>query len=150
MPLGGSIWAPETQCVQNRPSRWPLSSPPEGRLRFSSILCTPRVPWESTGLGHFGPKWPKSAQKGGTPCFDQFFSKVPASQTLLSPNSGKKSGEPPQRMVRGGGNLPTFFRFRRQGGVGARDLPEKLVKTGGNPPQINGADPLLSQKNRRR
>ena len=36
---------------------------PEGRLRFSSIPCTPRVPWEFTGLGHFDPKWPKSAQK---------------------------------------------------------------------------------------
>ena len=51
---GGCICALGPQYVQNTPSRWPLSSPPEGRLRFSSTCCTPRGPWEFTGLSHFG------------------------------------------------------------------------------------------------
>ena len=31
------------------------------------------------------------------------------------------------------GDLATFFQISAQGGVGARDLPEKLAKTGGTP-----------------
>ena len=41
----------------------------------------------ATGIHRFGPLLPKMTKKRskrGTPCFDQFFSKVPASQTLLS------------------------------------------------------------------
>ena len=114
-----------TYCVSgaHTPSRWPLSSPPERRLRFSSIPYTPRVPWEFTGLGHFGPKWPKSAQKGGTPFFDEFFSKIPGSQTMLSPIFEKKSGEfppaGPSALFPGFGksrDIPGIFVFFRGGG----------------------------------
>ena len=66
------------------------------------------VPWEFTGLGHFGLKWPKSAQKGGTPCFDQFFSKIPGSQTMLSPIFEKKWGIFPRWTICRGEN-PHFF-----------------------------------------
>ena len=93
----------------NTPSGWPLSSP-EGRLRFYSIPCTPRVPWEFTGLGHFGPKWSESAQKGGTPCFGQFFRKIPGTHPTLSPKSEKKwPNPPPAGPSAGGGGFPHFF-----------------------------------------
>ena len=49
---------------------------------------------------------------GFTPCFGQFFSKVPASQTLLSPKSEKKKwGNPHRWAIRRG--EPHFFRFCR-------------------------------------
>ena len=61
--------------------------------------------------------------------------KIPGTWTMCSPNFGKKWEIPPPHPADGpvGGCPLFFFRFRRQGGVGARDLPEKLVKTGGTP-----------------
>ena len=103
----------ELRCLwcTNRPSGWPLSSPPEDRLRFYSIPYTSRGLQEFASLGHLGPKWPKSAQKGGNPCFDQFFSKIPGSQTMLSSIFETKWGISPRWTIRrGGGDFPTFSR----------------------------------------
>ena len=49
------------------------------------------------------PKWPQSVHKGGAPCFDQFFSKIPGSQTMLSPIFEKKWGICPRWTIRRGG-----------------------------------------------
>ena len=46
---------------------------------------------------------------GVTPCFDQFFSKAPASQTLLSPKSEKKWGNIPPLGHPPWGGEPHFF-----------------------------------------
>ena len=62
------------------------------------------VPQEFTGLG---PKWPKSAQKGGTPCFEQFFRKTKGTHPTLSPKSEKKWATPRWTSRWGGG--PHFF-----------------------------------------
>ena len=46
----------------------------------------------------------------------------------------EKGGETPHPADGPAGGFGHFFyRFRRQGGVGARDLPAKLAKTGGTP-----------------
>ena len=74
------------------------------------------MPQEFTGLGHFGLRLPKGAQKGGTPCFDQFFSKIPGSH-------------PP------GGKPARFPEIRREGSLGARDLPRIVFfRWGGGSP----------------
>ena len=103
-----------------------VSPVPKYTLRVASELTPSRVCYAflqylvlQGGLGihrfgHFGPKWRKSAQKGGTPCFDQFFSKVPAARPCCRRNL-KKSGEiPPRRMVQRG-DLATFFQISATG-----------------------------------
>ena len=57
--------------------------------------------------------------------------KIPGTQTTLSPYLGKKVRGFPRRMVQRG-EIPHvfFFENRRQHGLAARDLTEKLVKTG--------------------
>ena len=61
-----------------------------------------------------------------------------------------RSPPPPEGWSRGGISA-LFFENRRQHDLGRQYLTEKVAEKGGKPPhQINGADPLLSQKNRRR
>ena len=63
------------------------------------------------GIHRFGPLWPKMAKKGSkgdTPCFDQFFSKIPGSQIMLSPIFEKKWGISPRWTICWG-EKPHFF-----------------------------------------
>ena len=60
-------------------------------------------------MRHFGSKWSNSAQKGGTPCFDQFFRKIPGTHPTLSPKSEKKVGKSPHWTIRRGGGISHVF-----------------------------------------
>ena len=65
---------------------------------------------------------------GVTPCFDQFFSKVLGSQTLLSPKSEKK-WDPPRHPP--GGKTTLFSGIRRLHGFCGRYLPRNVFLEGG-------------------
>ena len=108
-----------------------LGSPPRAGYAFLQYLCTSRKLQEFTGLGHFGPKCSKSAQKGGTPCFGQFFRKIPGTHPTLSPKSEKKWATLPPRWDIHWGGSPLFCEIRRLHGSGARDLPRIVFLEGG-------------------
>ena len=91
---------------------------PYGRGTFFSNTLRP-TGCPTTVWGHFGPKWPKITQKGGTPFFDHFFRKVAEIQTPFSPIFEKKCGSPPRwTILRGGGGIRTFFRKSAKMGSG--------------------------------
>ena len=130
-PLGGSIWALETQYVQNRPSRWPLSSPPPPRVGYAFLQY-----FTLQGCSRNSPVWATVAQngqkvlkKGVPPVLTSFFSKIPGSQTMLSPIFEKKWGIFPRWTIRRGGGA-LFYGIRREGSLGVRDLPRTVFFRG--------------------
>ena len=109
--------------------------------RCSGVL---RAPWFGLGCCGFlpqGVKCPSKHDFGDFPiCWTILQGAIgpPLKNTILERSRApgpcvrrisEKSGEIPADGP-AGGIWPIFFRFRRQGGVGARDLPEKLAKTG--------------------
>ena len=95
------------------------------------LACTA---WEASRAHRFHrkcPKSPKSAKKGGTPLFDQFFSKASEIQTLLAPIFEKKVLFSPYLGHPSGGKTALFSENRRIRGVHLCKLPRIVFLEGG-------------------
>ena len=121
------LWCP------NRPSEWPLGSPQRAGYAFLQYLTL-------QGRSRNSPVWATLAQNGQKvlkngvpPVLTSCFSKIPASQTMMSPIFEKKVGNFPPLDHPLAGKPALFSGIRREGSLGARDLPKIVFLEGGSP-----------------
>ena len=91
-----------------------LTPPPRVGYAFLQYFALQGCPRNSLGWATLAQNGQKVLKKGVPPCFDQFFSKIPGSQTMLSPIFEKKWGISPRWTIRRG-EPRTFFRDSARG-----------------------------------
>ena len=126
------MWASGTQCVQNRPSRWPLSSPPRVGYIFLQYLAL-------QGGSRNSPVWATLAQNGqkvlkkGAPPVLTSFSVRSRTARPCCRRFSKKWGISPRWTIHRG-ETALFSGIQQEGSLGARDLPRIVFLKGGGSP----------------